>query len=78
MMRIISSERKLQPELLTTRSNISYHDRKLAGLCPLNAIEVTRERDSSMLPRAWGKDARYPHKELVAEMLNRALKKEQR
>ncbi|KAA8520273.1 hypothetical protein F0562_014529 [Nyssa sinensis] len=39
---IINSERKLRPELLTSRSNMTYHDRKLAGLCPLNALEVTR------------------------------------
>ncbi|KAA8515713.1 hypothetical protein F0562_018676 [Nyssa sinensis] len=39
---IINNERKLRPELLTSRSNMSYHDRKLAGLCPLNALDVTR------------------------------------
>ncbi|KAI6675828.1 hypothetical protein NL676_036624 [Syzygium grande] len=39
---IVSNERKRRPELLTARSNMSYHDRKLAGLCPLNALEVTR------------------------------------
>lgn len=39
---IISNERKLRPELLTGRSNMSFHDRKLAGLCPLNAVEITR------------------------------------
>ncbi|KAJ0961719.1 hypothetical protein J5N97_000038 [Dioscorea zingiberensis] len=39
---IIYEERKLRPELLTARSNMTYHDRKLAGLCPLNALEVTR------------------------------------
>lgn len=39
---IVSNERKQRPELLTARSNMSYHDRKLAGLCPLNALEVTR------------------------------------
>ncbi|KAK3015871.1 hypothetical protein RJ639_007815 [Escallonia herrerae] len=39
---IINNERKLRPELLTSRSNMTYHERKLAGLCPLNAIEVTR------------------------------------
>ncbi|KAL8204431.1 hypothetical protein R6Q57_010054 [Mikania cordata] len=39
---IIYNERKLRPELLTSRSNMTYHDRKLAGLCPLNALEVTR------------------------------------
>ncbi|OAY40093.1 O-fucosyltransferase 20 [Manihot esculenta] len=39
---IINNERKRRPELLTGRSNMTYHDRKLAGLCPLNAAEVTR------------------------------------
>ncbi|KAL5707965.1 O-fucosyltransferase 20 [Ranunculus cassubicifolius] len=39
---IITNERKLRPELLTGRSNMTYHERKLAGLCPLNAFEVTR------------------------------------
>ncbi|XP_030547367.1 O-fucosyltransferase 20-like isoform X1 [Rhodamnia argentea] len=39
---IVSNERKRRPELLTGRSNMSYHDRKLAGLCPLNELEVTR------------------------------------
>ncbi|XP_077227605.1 O-fucosyltransferase 20-like [Tasmannia lanceolata] len=39
---IINKDRKLRPELLTARSNMTYHDRKLAGLCPLNALEVTR------------------------------------
>uniref|UniRef100_A0A5B7A0Y0 O-fucosyltransferase family protein n=1 Tax=Davidia involucrata TaxID=16924 RepID=A0A5B7A0Y0_DAVIN len=39
---IINNERKMRPELLTSKSNMSYHDRKLAGLCPLNVLEVTR------------------------------------
>ncbi|KAM7265571.1 hypothetical protein ACFE04_003254 [Oxalis oulophora] len=39
---MISKERKLRPELLTGRSNMTYHERKLAGLCPLNALEMTR------------------------------------
>ncbi|XP_008812582.1 O-fucosyltransferase 20-like [Phoenix dactylifera] len=39
---IIQEERKRRPELLTARSNMTYHQRKLAGLCPLNALEVTR------------------------------------
>ncbi|KAK9192334.1 hypothetical protein WN943_020951 [Citrus x changshan-huyou] len=39
---MISNERKQRPELLTARSNMTYHERKLAGLCPLNAVEVTR------------------------------------
>ncbi|WCJ18989.1 O-fucosyltransferase family protein [Euphorbia peplus] len=39
---MIDIERKRRPELLTGRSNMTYHERKLAGLCPLNALEVTR------------------------------------
>ncbi|XP_052179346.1 O-fucosyltransferase 20-like [Diospyros lotus] len=39
---IVINERKLRPELLTSKSSMTYHDRKLAGLCPLNALEVTR------------------------------------
>ncbi|CAK7331829.1 unnamed protein product [Dovyalis caffra] len=39
---MINNERKQRPELLTARSNMTYHERKLAGLCPLNALEVAR------------------------------------
>ncbi|KAL3615391.1 O-fucosyltransferase 20 [Castilleja foliolosa] len=39
---MIHKERKARPELLTSRYNMTYHDRKLAGLCPLNALEVAR------------------------------------
>ncbi|KAI3414413.1 O-fucosyltransferase family protein, partial [Psidium guajava] len=39
---LISRERKRHPELLTAKSNITYHERELAGLCPLNALEVAR------------------------------------
>lgn len=39
---MVNNERKRRPELLTARSNMTYHERKLAGLCPLNALEVTR------------------------------------
>ncbi|KAJ0258544.1 O-fucosyltransferase 20 [Hirschfeldia incana] len=39
---IVSSERQRHPELLTGRSNMTYNERKLAGLCPLTALEVTR------------------------------------
>ncbi|XP_051145231.1 O-fucosyltransferase 20-like [Andrographis paniculata] len=39
---MITNERMARPELLTSRSNMTYHDRKLAGLCPLNAFEVVR------------------------------------
>ncbi|XP_073129166.1 O-fucosyltransferase 20 [Henckelia pumila] len=39
---MINNERKVRPELLTSRSNMTHRDRKLAGLCPLNALEVAR------------------------------------
>lgn len=39
---LIQSERRRRPELLTARSKMTFHERKLVGLCPLNAIEVTR------------------------------------
>ncbi|CAN0877824.1 O-fucosyltransferase 20 [Linum grandiflorum] len=39
---MIANERQRRPELLTARSNMTYHERKLAGLCPLNAMEVAR------------------------------------
>ncbi|CAL9054031.1 unnamed protein product [Musa banksii] len=48
---IVRVERKLKPELLTGRSNMAYHDRKLAGLCPLNAAEVTRLLKALEAPR---------------------------
>ncbi|KAJ6845211.1 uncharacterized protein M6B38_289220 [Iris pallida] len=48
---IIHEERKLRPELLTARSNMTYRDRKLAGLCPLNAVEVTRLLKALGAPR---------------------------
>ncbi|XP_011042011.1 PREDICTED: uncharacterized protein At1g04910 [Populus euphratica] len=39
---IINKERKQRPELLTAKSNMTCRERKLAGLCPLNALEVAR------------------------------------
>ncbi|XXG64082.1 hypothetical protein AAC387_Pa05g2131 [Persea americana] len=48
---IINNERKLRPELLTARSHMTYHDRKLAGLCPLNALDVTRLLKALGAPR---------------------------
>ncbi|XP_020592847.1 uncharacterized protein At1g04910-like [Phalaenopsis equestris] len=48
---IIHEERKRRPELLTARSNMSYEERKLAGLCPLNAFEVTRLLKALDAPR---------------------------
>ncbi|KAI3933955.1 hypothetical protein MKX01_029294 [Papaver californicum] len=50
--KIVHNERKLRPELLTARSNMTYHDRKLAGLCPLNALEVTRLLKALGAPRS--------------------------
>ncbi|MQL83148.1 hypothetical protein Taro_015634 [Colocasia esculenta] len=48
---IIHEERKRRPELLTGRSNMTYHERKVAGLCPLNAVEVTRLLKALGAPR---------------------------
>ncbi|XP_042425252.1 O-fucosyltransferase 20-like [Zingiber officinale] len=47
----IQKERKLHPKLLTGRSNMTYSERKLAGLCPLNAVEVTRLLKALEAPR---------------------------
>ncbi|CAL0303452.1 unnamed protein product [Lupinus luteus] len=68
---IVNNERKQRPELLTGRSNMTYHERKLAGLCPLNAVEVTRLLKALGAPKNsriyWaggqplgGKEALYP------------------
>lgn len=48
---IVHEERKRRPELLTARSNMTYEERKLAGLCPLNALEVTRLLKALDAPR---------------------------
>ena len=39
---LINNERRKRPKLLTARSNMTAHERRLAGLCPLNALEVAR------------------------------------
>lgn len=39
---IIAKLRESQPEYLTGRLNMTYTQRRLAGLCPLNAFEVAR------------------------------------
>ncbi|KAK9104187.1 hypothetical protein Scep_021031 [Stephania cephalantha] len=39
---IIARERDSRPEFLTGRTNMSYVQRRLEGLCPLNAQEVAR------------------------------------
>lgn len=40
--KIIHDARKSHPELLTGRLNMTYVQRRLAGLCPLNALEMSR------------------------------------
>ena len=45
---IINKERKQRPELLTAKSNMTCRERKLAGLCPLNALEVARLEFNAM------------------------------
>ncbi|KAB2068872.1 hypothetical protein ERO13_A08G053400v2 [Gossypium hirsutum] len=49
---IVHNERRRHPEFLTAKSNLSYHERKLAGLCPLNAFEVTRLLKALGAPRS--------------------------
>ncbi|KAL6513479.1 O-fucosyltransferase 20 [Orobanche gracilis] len=49
---MIHNARKARPELLTSRSNMTYHDRKLAGLCPSNALEVARLLKALGAPRS--------------------------
>ncbi|ERN11641.1 uncharacterized protein At1g04910 isoform X1 [Amborella trichopoda] len=49
--KMINRERRARPELLTARSNMTYHERKLAGLCPLNAMEVARLLKALGAPR---------------------------
>lgn len=39
---IIRRDRDLQPEFLTRSLNLSHIRRRLAGLCPLNALEMAR------------------------------------
>ncbi|XP_022729664.1 uncharacterized protein At1g04910-like [Durio zibethinus] len=40
--RIITQIQKSQPQYLTGRVNMSYAQRRLSGLCPLNALEMAR------------------------------------
>ncbi|XP_020244885.1 uncharacterized protein At1g04910-like isoform X1 [Asparagus officinalis] len=39
---LIENERKAKPQLLTSRSKLAAQDRYAAGLCPLNAKEISR------------------------------------
>ncbi len=38
----IAEIRESHPEYLTGRSNLDHTQRRLSGLCPLNAFEMTR------------------------------------
>ncbi|XP_073157199.1 O-fucosyltransferase 20-like [Henckelia pumila] len=49
---MISNERKTSPNLLTSRSNMTYQERKLLGLCPLNALEVARLLKALRAPKS--------------------------
>ncbi|KAJ4821864.1 hypothetical protein Tsubulata_038437 [Turnera subulata] len=40
--KIIAKIRESQPQYLTGRLNMNHMERRLAGLCPLNALEITR------------------------------------
>ena len=42
---IIRKIRESQPQLLTDRLNMTSTQRRLAGLCPLNALQVARFSD---------------------------------
>ncbi|XP_073277930.1 O-fucosyltransferase 20-like [Primulina huaijiensis] len=49
---MINNERKTSPNLLTSRSNMTYQERKLLGLCPLNALEVARLLKALRAPKS--------------------------
>ncbi|XP_072964768.1 O-fucosyltransferase 37 [Typha angustifolia] len=40
--RVVLRERRANPDLLTGRLNLTFHQRHQAGLCPLNALQVAR------------------------------------
>ncbi|CAI9764659.1 unnamed protein product [Fraxinus pennsylvanica] len=80
--KMINDERRRRPELLTSRSNMTYHERKLAGLCPLNALEVTRLLKALGAPKGtriyWaggiplgGKEALLPLKRVFPYLYNK-------
>ncbi|KAK6933725.1 GDP-fucose protein O-fucosyltransferase [Dillenia turbinata] len=72
---IINEERKQRPELLTARSNMTYHERKLAGLCPLNAVEVTRLLKALGAPKSariyWAGGHPFGGKEALLPLTNK-------
>ncbi|KAF9595378.1 hypothetical protein IFM89_000296 [Coptis chinensis] len=49
---VIAEERESNPEFLTGRLNMTYDQRRLAGLCPLNAQEVARLLKALGAPRS--------------------------
>ncbi|KAL5697685.1 O-fucosyltransferase 37 [Ranunculus cassubicifolius] len=49
--RAIAEEQESRPEYLTGRLSMSYDQRRLAGLCPLNAAEVARLLKALGAPR---------------------------
>ncbi|KAJ0231303.1 O-fucosyltransferase 37 [Hirschfeldia incana] len=49
--RIIAETRMSQPRYLTGRLNLTYTERRLAGLCPLNAYEIARLLKALGAPR---------------------------
>ncbi|KAK7840410.1 o-fucosyltransferase 37, partial [Quercus suber] len=49
---IITKVRESQPEYLTGRLNMTYIQRRLAGLCPLNALEMARFLKALGAPRS--------------------------
>ncbi|XP_037496434.1 O-fucosyltransferase 37 isoform X2 [Jatropha curcas] len=50
--KIIAEVREAQPEYLTGRLNMSHTQRRLAGLCPLNALEIARLLKALGAPRS--------------------------
>ncbi|EXB94325.1 hypothetical protein L484_002686 [Morus notabilis] len=48
---VITKVRESQPEFLTGTLNMSYAQRRLAGLCPLNALEMARLLKALGAPR---------------------------
>ncbi|GMI76711.1 hypothetical protein HRI_001340400 [Hibiscus trionum] len=50
--KIITRIQKSQPQYLTGRVNMSYSQRRLSGLCPLNALEMARLLKALGAPRS--------------------------
>lgn len=56
---MIRKLRESRPKLLTGRLNMTYTQRRRAGLCPLNALEVARFSDSLLLWKIFCCDKEY-------------------